>query len=127
MKAVGCDHIAKKTLFPVRSTLVNLRRAVLSSVVGDHMRNYSVAVFFWMFCTCDFANKQADVRSKPSKSSKYSPVGRKEWMGNGDGKEFVSHTNSILQQTDTYRQIHNNQIGESQTFRYQPNKITKAV
>ena len=42
----GCDHFAKKALFPVRSTLVKLRRAVLSSVVGDHMRNYSVAIFF---------------------------------------------------------------------------------
>ena len=43
----GCDHFAKKALFPVRSTLVNLRRAVLSSVVGDHMRNYGVAIFFF--------------------------------------------------------------------------------
>ena len=42
----GCGHTRKKALFPVRSTLVKFPRAILSSVVGDHMRNYGAAIFF---------------------------------------------------------------------------------
>ena len=42
---LGCGHIVKKALFPVRSTLVKFHRAILSSVVGDHMRNYGAAIF----------------------------------------------------------------------------------
>ena len=47
----GCGHTRKKTrnkaLFPVRSTLVKFPRAILSSVVGDHMRNYGAAIFLF--------------------------------------------------------------------------------
>ena len=48
-RSFGCDQIMSKILFPVRSTLVNSHRAILSSVVGDHVRNYGVAIFL-VFC-----------------------------------------------------------------------------
>ena len=49
--AFGCGHTRKKALFPVRSTLVKFPRAILSSVVGDHMRNYGAAIFLLLYST----------------------------------------------------------------------------